>query len=181
MSYYVKGLVQKEYEKRFAGVDSFMVMKTSGIDGVVNNVIRGALKSKGIRMMVVKNSLMRKAFESLGHPSAGQLFEAGPCTVVFGGDSIVDVAKEIEVWMQKQKKKPIMAIRGAYVEGVILDAAAAAGLNKMPSRAELHGRIAGIAIAPGASIAGALLAPSRAVAGCIKSLIEKKEKETVAA
>jgi large subunit ribosomal protein L10 len=177
MSYYVKGLVQKEYEKRFTGVDSFLVMQTIGIDGINNNVIRGALKSKGVRMMVVKNSLMRKALESLGHPSAGQLFEAGPCTVVFGGDSIVDVAKEIEVWMVKQKKKPIMSIRGAYVEGEILNAAAAVGLHKMPSRAELQGRIAGIALAPGANLAGALLGPARVIAGCVKSIIEKKEKE----
>ena len=177
MSYYVKGLVQKEYEKRFTGVNSFMVLKTIGIDGVNNNVIRGALKSKGIRMMVVKNSLMRKALESLGHASAGQLFDAGPCTVVFGGDNIVDIAKEIDVWMQKQKKKPIMAIRGAYLEGEVMNAAAAAGLNKMPTRAQLQGRIAGIALAPGAGIAGALLGPSRIIAGCIKSVIEKKEKE----
>jgi large subunit ribosomal protein L10 len=177
MSYYVKGLVQKEYEKRFAGVSSFLVMQTIGINGVDNNVIRGALKSKGIRMMVVKNSMMRKAFESLGHPSAGQLFESGPCTVVFGGDSIVDVAKEIEVWMQKQKKKPVMAIRGAYIEGEILNAASAVGLHKMPSRAQLQGRIAGAALAPGAGIAGALLGPSRILAGCVKSVIEKKEKE----
>lgn len=177
MSYYVKGLVQKEYEKRFTGINSFMVLKTIGINGIENNVIRGALKSKGIRMMVVKNSLMRKALETMGHAPAGQLFDAGPCTVVFGGDSIVDVAKEIEVWMQKQKKKPVMAIRGAYVEGEVLNTAAALGLHKMPSRAELQGRIAGIALAPGAAIAGALQSPSRAIAGCVKALIEKKEKE----
>jgi large subunit ribosomal protein L10 len=177
MSYYVKGLVQKEYEKRFTGVNSFMVMQTIGINGIANNVIRGALKSKGVRMMVVKNSMMRKALESLGHPSAGRLFESGPCTVVFGGDNIVDVAKEIDVWMQKQKKKPIMAIRGAYVEGEILDAAAAAKLNTMPTRAQLQGRIAGIAMAPGANLVSALLGPSRIIAGCVKSLIEKKEKE----
>jgi large subunit ribosomal protein L10 len=177
MSYYVKGLVQKEYEKRFTGVNSFLVMQTIGINGVENNVIRGTLKSKGIRMMVVKNSMMRKALESLGHPSAGRLFEAGPCTVVFSGDSIVDVAKEIDVWMQKQKKKDVLAIQGAYVEGDVLNAASAAGLHKMPSRAQLQGRIAGIALAPGAAIAGALLGPARILAGCVKSVIEKKEKE----
>jgi large subunit ribosomal protein L10 len=177
MSYYVKGLVQKEYEKRFTGIDSFLVMKTIGISGLDNNVIRGALKSKGIRMMVVKNSLMRKALESLGHSPAGQLFDSGPCTVVFGGDSIVDVAKEIDVWMQKQKKKPIMAIRGAYVEGDILDATAASGLHKMPTRAEQQGIIVGITLAPGASIAGALLGPGGIIAGCVKSVIEMKEKE----
>jgi large subunit ribosomal protein L10 len=79
--------------------------------------------------------------------------------------------------MQKQKKKPVMTIRGAYIEGEVLNAAAAAVLNKMPSRVELQGRIAGIALAPGAGIAGALLGPGRILAGCVKSVIEKKEKE----
>jgi large subunit ribosomal protein L10 len=174
MSYYVKGLVQKEYEKRFTGVDSFLVMQTIGIGGVDNNVMRGELKKKGIRMMIVKNSLMRKTMESLGHGVASQLFEAGPCTVVFGGDSIVDVAKEMEGWI---RKKNVMAVRGAYLEGEVLEAKAAAALSKMPTRAELQGQIAGIALSPGARVVGAVLAPSRAIAGCVKSLIEKKEKE----
>jgi len=175
MSYYVKGLVQKEYEKRFTGVESFLVMQTIGIGGVDNNVMRGELKKKGIRMMVVKNSLMRKTMESLGHSGATSLFEAGPCTVIFGGDSVVDVAKEMEGWIRK--KKDVLVVRGAYVEGEILEAKAAAALSKMPTRAELHGQIAAAALSPGAKVVGAMLAPSRAIAGCVKSLIEKKEKE----
>lgn len=175
MSYYVKGLVQKEYEKRFTGVDSFLVMQTIGISGIDNNVMRGELKHKGIHMMVVKNSLIRKTMESLGHPAAARLFEAGPCTVVFGGDSVVDVAKEMDIWARK--KKDIMVVRGAYVEGEVLSEKAAALLSKMPTRAELQGQIAGAALAPGARVVGAVLAPSRAIAGCLKSLIEKKEKE----
>jgi large subunit ribosomal protein L10 len=175
MSYYVKGLVQKEYEKRFTGVESFLVMQTIGISGIDNNVMRGELKHKGIRMMVVKNSLMRKTMESLGHPAAARLFEAGPCTIVFGGDSVVDVAKEMDIWARRKKK--IMAIRGAYIEGEVLNEKAAALLSKMPTRAELHGQIAGAAMAPGAKIAGAVLGPGRAIAGCLKSLVEKKEKE----
>ena len=148
MSYYVKGLVQKEYEKRFTGVDSFLVMQTIGISGIDNNVMRGELKHKGIRMMVVKNSLMRKTMESLGHPAAARLFEAGPCTVIFGGDSVVDVAKEMEGWIRK--KKDVMVVRGAYVEGEVLTRQAAALLSKMPTRAELQGQIAGIALPCGA-------------------------------
>jgi large subunit ribosomal protein L10 len=174
MSYYVKGLVQKEYEKRFTGVDSFLVMQTIGIGGVDNNVMRGELKKKGIRMMIVKNSLMRKTMESLGHSAAARLFEAGPCTVIFGGASVVDVAKEMDIWA---RKKNIMAVRGAYVEGEVLNEKAASLLSKMPTRAELHGQIAGAALSPGAKVVGAVLAPSRAIAGCVKSLVEKKEKE----
>jgi large subunit ribosomal protein L10 len=168
-------LVQKEYEKRFNGVTSFLVLQTIGINGIDNNVIRGGLKNKGIRMMVVKNSLMRKAMESLGCSDASRLFEAGPCTIAFGGDSIVDVAREIEVWANK--KKGLVVIRGAYVEGQALNDKAAQSLSKMPTRPELQGQIAGAVLAPGANVVGAIAGPGKKIAGCLKSLIEKKEKE----
>ncbi|HML73860.1 MAG TPA: 50S ribosomal protein L10 [Anaerohalosphaeraceae bacterium] len=175
MSYAVKGLVQNDYTKRFKGVSSFVVLQTIGISGVDNNKMRGDLKKKGVKMMVVKNSLMRRALESLGHPKGGQLFDSGPCTVAFGGDSIVDVAKTLETWLKK--KNTPLAVKGAYIEGDVLNAAAAKGLSKMPTRAELQAQIVGIAMTPGSNVAGCLVGPGSVIAGCVKTLIEKKEKE----
>jgi large subunit ribosomal protein L10 len=174
MSYAVKGLVQNDYQKRFEGMDSFMVLQTLGISGIENNKMRGELLQKGVKMMVVKNSLMRRAMESLGHPKGGQLFETGPCTVVYGGDNIVDVAKSLQGWLKKNKT---LAVKGAYVEGDVLGAEMAKKLSSMPTRAELQGRIVRIALAPGANVAGCLVAPGSAIAGCLKTLIEKKEKD----
>lgn len=173
MSYAVKGLIQKEYDARFAGMTSFMVLKTIGINGVQNNKMRGELKKKNIRMMVVKNSLMRRTLDTLGLGKSGMLFDSGPCTVVFGGDNIVEVAKEIEPWLKKVKA---IAIKGACIEGETLDAKQAVGVSKMPSRAELQGMVAGMALSPGARLAGAILSPGGAIAGCLKSIIEKQEK-----
>ena len=49
MSYFVKSLVQGEYEQKFDGVSEFVVIDTTGISGVDNNILRGELKEKGIR------------------------------------------------------------------------------------------------------------------------------------
>lgn len=173
MAYYVKGLIQKEYEKRLSQVSDFVVLQTIGLNGIDNNRLRGVLLEKGIHLMVVKNSLMRRALESLGRPAGSELFQEGPCTLAYGGDSVVDVAKELVEW---SKKLEALKFRGAFVDGKVLDSAAVAELAKMPNRRELQGRIVQMALAPASRTVGAMVGPGRVIAGCIKTLIEKKEQ-----
>jgi len=174
MSKYLKGLLQGELERRFAEVSDFVVVDYKGITGNENNEMRGALKEKGIALSVVKNSAMRRALATLGHETAAGLFLSGPCAVAYGGDSVVDVAREISDWA---KKVPAVSLKAAYVDGEALDAAAAQVLAKMPSRAELQGQVVQLALSPGARLAGAITGPGARIAGCLKSLIETLEKE----
>ncbi len=174
MSYFVKGLVQDEYRQKFAEIGEFVVIDTTGITGVDNNVMRGALKNQGIRLTVVKNTLMRTAMKDTEKPTATDLFVSGPCTVVYGGDSVVDVAKLVVDWSKKLK---MIQLKGAYVDGTVVDGKGVEDLSKMPSRAELQGQIVQLAKSPGARVAGAIAGPGGVIAGCIKSLIEKLEKE----
>jgi large subunit ribosomal protein L10 len=174
MSYFVKSLVRDEYESKFDGVKEFVVVNMTGTSGVDNNILRGELKKKGIRMTVVKNSLMRLALQKLEMGGACPVFGSGPCTVAYGGDSAVDVAKELVNWSKKLKT---LEFRGAFVDGVVLDAAGAKELSKMPNRAQLQGQVAQLILSPGAAVAGALLGPGGVIAGCVKSVIEKLEKE----
>ena len=174
MSNYVKGLMQKDFESAFADVSDFLVVDIKGIDGNDNNQMRGVLKDNGIRVRVVKNSMMRRAMGSLGRSAASSLFESGPCTVAYGGDSVVDVAKGLDEWA---KKLDVIEIRGAFVDGQTLDAEEAKSLAKMMTRSELQGQVVMLVKSPGAKLAGAILAPGSVIAGCIESLVEKLEKE----
>ena len=79
---------------------------------------------------------MKKTLTKLKMESAASLF-VGPCVVAYGGDSIVDTAKELSIWVGKV---PAIHIKGAYLEGDALDSKGAAGLSKMPSRVELQGQ-----------------------------------------
>jgi large subunit ribosomal protein L10 len=175
MSHFVKELIQNEYSKRFAGMTEFVVISTLGINGTDNNLMRGELKKKGIHAAVVRNTLMRRALEKMGMANAASLFASGQCTVVYGGDGAGSVAKEVVDWAKKLKA---IQLKGAYVEGTVMQGEAGVkALAAMPTRAELQGKVVQIALSPGSNVVGAILGGGSTIAGCLKSLIEKREKE----
>ena len=173
MSKFVKELLQKEFENIFGEVREFVVINTDGVGGNDNNEMRGELSNKGIKLRVVRNSLMRKTLAGLDMPVAKDLFAAGPCTVAFGGDSVVDVAKEVVSWKKKIKA---IDLKGAYLDGTVVIGDGVVDLSKMPNRAELQSQIVQIALTPGANVAGAITSPAANIAGCLKTIIDKAEE-----
>ena len=174
MSKPVKELIRKELAHRFEGLTSLAVVSFTGLDATTNNQIRGRLRKKDIRLTVVKNSLARQAFKSLGMEQAAEMLE-GPCAVVYGADpervSIVSVVREL---LDIHKDAPALTVKAALLEGeVFAGDQQVRRLGNFPTREEAIGQVVQYALSAGANLAGCLIAPGGQVASILEP-IEKK-------
>lgn len=175
MSRKTKQLVTRDYASWYEGVESACVVDLTGLDANSNHRLRGELRGKGIELHIVKNSMARRAFTDGPLDPLGKVLK-GPCALAHGGDSIVDVAKEL---VRLAKEMDAITLKFGIIEGDP-ELMPVVELAKMKSRAELHGEVLMLALSPWRSVAGCVQAPWAMVAGCVKALADKEEQEQAA-
>jgi large subunit ribosomal protein L10 len=173
MSKRVKSLITAELETKFKGTDAIVVVDYIGIDSKTTAGIRSDLRKKQVKLTVVRNAMAAKALEAVGLKGAGGML-TGTNAIVYGGDSIVDIVKELVDQIKKVEK---LKIKGSIVEGQLLDTKATTALAKLPNKRELQAIIVGQILGPGRKLAGQIKAPAAKIAGQIKKHAENKEKE----
>lgn len=170
MSKFVKELIIDDLKSRIGDVRDMLVIDSSKVDAITDNEFRAALRAQNVTLLTVKNSLARRALNDVGVDSLDPVL-AGPSTLVWGGEDIVALSKEITKWA---KQIATLEVKGGTVEGTSLDAAGVEALSKSPSREELIGRVVMLAQSPGAQLVGALLGPGGKIAGQLKAKAEEE-------
>ena len=173
MSKTVKKMLIGEIRDRIGETRDLLVVDSSKLDALTANRFRLALREKQISLLTVKNTLARRALNDAGVTALDPVLD-GPSTIIWGGEDIVALSKEIARWAKELEP---LSIKGGAVEGTTLNAADVDQLSKSPSREELIGQIVGLILSPGAQLAGALLGPGGYLAGQIKELAEKEGGE----
>ena len=172
MSKQVKNMLVEDIRSRTNGVSEFLVLDSSRLDGVTANRMRLSLRKKSITTLSVRNSLVKKALGK-GELAALDAHLHGPTTLVWGGEDIVALSKEMAKWAKDLKA---LEIKGGAADGTSLSALQVDQLSKSPGRLELIGQIAGLILSPGAQLAAALNGVGGKLVGQIKSLSEESEE-----
>ena len=179
MSKPIKQMIVRDYESRFTGVEGGVLVEIRGMDAGTNNRLRTELVGKKIRVTVVKNTLARKAFK--GTPLEGlSKWLSGPSALVYGGDSVVGVAREIVEWA---KDKEALQFKAAILDGITFEGKAGVeALSKFPTREEAQAKVITLVLSPARNVVGAVKGPAGRVLGIVKEIQRKLEAgETVAA
>ena len=168
MSKAIKQMQMDDLKGTFGNVRDMVLLNVVGLGAIPENQLRLGLRKKGIRLQTVKNSLARKVFTDLG-VSVSNGWQ-GATTVVWGGNSIADLSKELELLIKKHDK--FIKVKTAVADGqeVSFDIAL-----KMPTREQAIGQVIALALSAGSRLIGAILSPGGQLASQIKTLSEKKE------
>lgn len=170
MSKATKDLITREYAGRYAELANACVVSVIGLDAISTNKLRGELRSMKISLHVVKNSLARRALADGPLAPLASALE-GPCALVVGGDSIIDVAKAL---VELKKKYPAIELKKGILEGDpdLLDIER---LSQMKSRGDLLADVAMLIASPGRRLAGCIRGPGGRLAGCFKAIADRAE------
>lgn len=171
MSKLVKNMLIDDITDRVGDHRDMLVVDCSKLDAIETNKWRLALQEKGITVLAVRNTLARLAMNRLGVSSLDPVLE-GPSALVWGGEDIVALSKEITKWAKDLEP---LEVKGGTVEGTTLHAADVDKLSKSPSREELISQIMGQVLSPGANLAAALLGPGATLGSQLKQLSEGDE------
>lgn len=177
MSKPVKNLITETYKGRFGDLDGAVLIDIRGIKSNDNNKLRQGLAQKKVRVTVVKNSLAKRAFAGTRIESLGTLLD-GPSAMVYGGDSVVSVAREILTVVKGMEN---VQVKGAVMDGEVFAADKVEALSKYPTRAEAQAQVVQLFLSPARKLVGQVLGPGGKIASILKALIEKREKEGDAA
>lgn len=179
MSKYVKDLITTEFKRRLDGVEDALLVNVVGMPNEQNVALRRQLRQKKINLMVIKNSLARRATEGT---SLAPAFEgaAGTLAVIWGGEDLVSLAKEVVRIAGLKEFEPFKP-QGGVMDGQKLSPEEVTQVSKWPSRAEQLSILVGQILSPGANLSAALLGPGKKLNSQIKKKGEGAEDEAPAA
>ncbi len=139
--------------------------------------LRSKLRDGGIDMVVVKNTLARRAAKAAGYePLSAELI--GPIAMLFAADDVSAPARILNDYIRANRK---MVIKGGLLEGQVVKADTVVELADLPSREVLLSRLLGALQAPLGNLASVLQAPISKLARTLDAVRVQKESQSPAA
>lgn len=173
MSKQIKNMIIRDYQARMEGTSDAAVVSMRGVTGIDTTRLRATLRSKKIRMTTVRNALAKQAFKDTKLSALEPLLQ-GSSVVVYGGTSVVEIAREL---ITALGEFPKVEIKGAVLDGqVFAGKAGVTELSKFPTREEALGKTVAILLGPARSLLASVQGPGSTVAGLIKTIETKLEK-----
>lgn len=175
MSKYVKELMTGDLVSKWDGVEELMTVNVVGMEANATVELRKRLREKNINLMVIKNSLARRATKDTPLAPA---FEGakGAQAVAWGAEDVVALAKEVMAVAEDDAFKQFEPT-GGVLDGAKLSADDVKAVSKWPSRTEMLSTISGQIMGPAMTLSAQLLGPGKLLASQVKQKADEEGDE----
>lgn len=133
-----KVAVVDEVRQKMQDADVVVVTEYRGLKVADLAALRATLRQGGGEYKVYKNTLVRRASDSLDWDLADQL--TGPTALTFITGDFSQAVKSLKEYT---KANPLLVIKGGVMDGDVLNADGILDLANLPTASEIYARIAG--------------------------------------
>lgn len=169
-----KALIIENITETIKSYSGFYLVETAGLDAEKTSALRRACFDAGVKLMVVKNSLLHKALESMD-ADYSELYPA-----LKGSTSLICThvgnapAKLLKDFIKKDDVLP--ALKGAYVEETVyLGADQLDALAAIKSKNELIADVIALLQSPAKNVVSALQSGATTLHGVLETLSKKED------
>lgn len=165
----VEGITNK-----IKGASGLYLADFTGINVELVTGLRATFREKGITMVVVKNTLLKRVFDKCKISGLDD-YLIGPTSLILGSEE--DPIEPAKVITQFHKKnKGLFQVKAARIETENFSGSRLVELSNMPGRRESLGQVVSIILGPASNLINIIMGSGSTIAGQVNNLIEKLEK-----
>ena len=169
-----KGQIIAQIKSTIEGYNCFYVTDISGFNSAKTTKLRQVCYNQDVRLLVVKNTLFKKALEDMG-ADYSPLFDTleGATSIMFSNDSNTP-AKLIKEFKKDKKNNDKPVLKAAYVqECFYVGEDQLETLITLKSKEQLLGEIIGLLQSPAKNVISALQSGGNILHGVLDTLSKK--------
>ena len=171
-----KGLIIKQLSDKLTSYDNFYLTDAETLDAAKTSALRRACSKQDIELIVVKNTLFKKALESVGTDYSALYGSLVGNTAIMFSNAVNAPARLIKDFTKNVRKgeagKP--QLKAAYVqESFYIGAEYLDALVSLKSKDELVADLVALLQSPVKNVMSALQSGGQAIQGILKTLEER--------
>ena len=155
---------------------AFYLADFKGLDADQITEIRSNFRAKGVVMQVAKNTLIKRALESLKITHLDE-YLVGQISLIIADDEDPIAPAKVIVDFHKNNKD-LFPVKSIQIDDSFFPGDQIKTVSKMPGKRELQTQIISLALGTGSNLVGILKGPSGKIMGQIESLISNLESKS---
>ena len=166
---------------KFSGTNYFYIINAMGLTVAQVNDLRKECFKNGVTYHVVKNTLIKKALDTLDNKEIYESFSEqvlkGFSGILFTSEDKSSLPAQIIKNYRKNSQGDVPVLKGASIDGeIFLGDQYLDELSKLKSKEELIGEVITLLQSPMKRVIASLQSGENKLSGVLKSLADKKEE-----